>query len=65
MEPPVVAIFDANVLYSAPLRDLFIRIAQAGLVLARWTDVIHDEWIRHVIENNPQLSPDRLRGPAP
>lgn len=31
MQPPVVAVLDANVLYPAPLRDLFIRLAQAGL----------------------------------
>jgi len=29
---PVVAVYDANVLYPAPLRDLLIRLAQAGLV---------------------------------
>ena len=27
MEQPVIAVYDANILYSAPLRDLFIRIA--------------------------------------
>lgn len=27
MEPPVVAVYDANIVYPAPLRDLFIRIA--------------------------------------
>ena len=29
---PVIAVYDANVLYSAPLRDLLIRVAQQGLV---------------------------------
>ena len=43
MEHPVTAIYDANTLYPAPLRDLFIRLAQAGLVRARWTETIHDE----------------------
>jgi hypothetical protein len=28
MEPPVTAVYDANILYPAPLRDLFIRVAQ-------------------------------------
>jgi hypothetical protein len=60
MEPPATAIYDANVLYPAPLRDLFIRLAQAGLVRARWTEMIHDEWLRNVLKDNPQLSPDRL-----
>ena len=60
MEQPVIAIYDANVLYPAPLRDLLIRLAQAGLVRAKWTDAIHDEWIRNVLKDKPQLSPDRL-----
>lgn len=60
MEHPVTAVYDANVLYPAPLRDLFIRIAHAGLVRARWTEAIHDEWVRNVLADNPALSPDRL-----
>jgi predicted nucleic acid-binding protein len=60
MEPPVTAVYDANILYPAPLRDLFIRLAQAGLVRAKWTDKIHNEWLRNVLKDNPQLSPERL-----
>ena len=36
-------IYDANVLYPNLVRDLLIRVAQAGLVRARWTDEILDE----------------------
>jgi len=60
MEQPVTAPYDANMLYPAPLRDLFIRIAQAGLVRARWTETIHDEWIRNVLKDNSRLSAERL-----
>jgi hypothetical protein len=60
MERPVTAVYDANILYPAPLRDLFIRLAQMGLVRARWTGTIHDEWIRNVLANNPHLSTERL-----
>jgi predicted nucleic acid-binding protein len=60
MEHPVTAIYDANVLYPAPLRDLFMRLAHAGLVRARWTEAIHDEWMRSVLADNPSLSTDRL-----
>jgi len=60
MEPPATAVYDANILYPASLRDLFIRLAQAGLVQARWTDTIHDEWLRNVLKDSPQLSPERL-----
>jgi predicted nucleic acid-binding protein len=60
MDPPVIAVYDANILYPAPLRDLFIRLAQAGLVRARWTETIHDEWVRSVLADNPSLSAERL-----
>ncbi len=60
MEQPVTAIYDANILYPAPLRDLFIRLAQTGIVRARWTEMIHGEWIRNVLKDNPQISPERL-----
>jgi hypothetical protein len=53
MDHPLTAIYDANVLYPAPLRDLLIKLAQAGLVRARWPELIHDEWTRNVLANNP------------
>lgn len=60
MEHPVTAIYDANILYPAPLRDLFIRLAQTGLVRAQWTEAIHDEWVRNVLKDNSKISPERL-----
>jgi len=60
MDMPSTAIIDACVLYSAPLRDLVVRLAQASLIQARWTDEIHDEWMRNVLKNNPKLSRERL-----
>jgi predicted nucleic acid-binding protein len=60
MESPVIAIYDANILYPAPLRDLFVRIAQTGLVRARWTATIHEEWIRNVLKSKPSLTQERL-----
>jgi len=53
---PTVAVYDACVLYSAPLRDLLIRVALVDLVRAHWTDQIHDEWTRNVLANRPELS---------
>lgn len=41
-----VVLYDANVLYPSTLRDLLIRIAQAGLVQAKWTRQILDEVFR-------------------
>ncbi len=43
MDYPITAVYDANVLYPAPLRDLFIRLAYAGMVRGRWAEAIHDE----------------------
>jgi predicted nucleic acid-binding protein len=60
MEHPITAVYDANILYPAPLRDLFIRLGQIGLVRARWTETIHDEWIRSLLKDNPHLSAERL-----
>jgi hypothetical protein len=56
MERAVTAVYDANILYPAPLPDLFIRLAQAGAVRARCTETIHNEWIRDVLKDNPHLS---------
>ena len=60
MDHPITAIYDANVLYPAPIRDLFLRIAQSGLVFARWTEMIHDEWVRNLLENNPKMNPESI-----
>jgi hypothetical protein len=60
MKRPVVAVLDANILYFAPLRDLCIRLAQAGLVRAQWTEEIHEEWVRSLIRDKPHLLLERL-----
>ena len=43
-----VVVYDACVLYPAPLRDFLVRLATTGLFAARWSDQIHAEWIRSV-----------------
>jgi predicted nucleic acid-binding protein len=55
-----VAVYDANVLYPSVLRDLLIRLAQAGLVQAKWTETVLDETFTHLACNRPDLSPQRL-----
>jgi predicted nucleic acid-binding protein len=55
------AVLDACVLYPAPLRDLLLSLAQAGLYHARWTDDIHDEWTRNLLAERPDLDPAQLR----
>ena len=39
----IVALYDANVLYPAPLRDLLMQLAFDELIQARLTNTIHDE----------------------
>ena len=56
----LIAVYDACVLYPAPLRDLLIRLARTGLFRARWTDLIHDEWIRNVLGNRSDLTAEQL-----
>ena len=57
---PATAVYDACVLYPAPLRDLLVRLAVAGLVRARWSDQIHDEWTRNLLANRPDITPAQL-----
>ena len=48
------ALLDANVLYPAPLRDLFLQLAVTDLFKAKWTADIHREWIEALMRNEPQ-----------
>ena len=52
----VVAILDACVLYPAPIRDLLMQLAKQGAFQARWSDDIHEEWIRSVLEDRGDLT---------
>ncbi len=54
------AVYDANILYSAPLRDFFVQLAASKIVNARWTEEIHSEWMRNVLLNRPDLTSEQL-----
>jgi hypothetical protein len=43
------ALYDACVLYPAPIRDVLMHLALTDLYRARWTHAIHEEWIRSVL----------------
>lgn len=58
---PPVAVYDACVLYPFHTRNLLIQCAVDRLADVRWTDAIHDEWMRNLAANTPGLSMDRLR----
>ena len=54
------AFFDANVFFGARLRSLILHIAQTRLFRARWSDQVHEEWIRSVLARRPDLTADSL-----
>lgn len=56
----LTVVYDACVLYPAPLRDLLMQIALSSLVRARWSAMIHDEWMRSVLRDRPDLTAQRL-----
>ena len=61
--PTLTALYDACVLYPAPLRDLLMNLALTNLFRARWTDLIQEEWTRNLLAN--RLSTDARTGRYP
>lgn len=55
------ALFDACVLFPAPLRDLLLSLATKEQFRARWTSAIHDEWTRNVLAQRHDISPEKLQ----
>jgi hypothetical protein len=58
---PSIAVFDACILYPFHLRNIVVQAAVDRLVDARWTDAIHEEWIRNLTADAPAISIERLR----
>jgi hypothetical protein len=58
---PAVAVFDACVLYPFHLRNIVVQAAVDRLVEARWTDEIHDEWMRNLVVDVPAIPMERLQ----
>ena len=50
------AVYDACVLYPAPLRSLLMYLALMDLFRAKWTDAIHEEWMRNVRKDYPNIT---------
>jgi predicted nucleic acid-binding protein len=57
---PFIVVYDASVLFPAPIRDALIRVAAKGLVQAKWTDEINEEWIDGVLESRTDLERAKL-----
>lgn len=43
------------------LRDLLLQLATTGLFQAKWSNAIHDEWIRNVLKDRPDLTLEQLQ----
>jgi hypothetical protein len=56
----LTVLYDACVLYPAPLRDLLMHLALTDLIRARWSNAIHEEWMRNVLANRPDLKREQL-----
>jgi predicted nucleic acid-binding protein len=57
---PFTVVYDACVLYPAPLRDFLMWLALSGCFRARWSERIHDEWKRNLLRNRPDLTAAQL-----
>ncbi|MGH9833019.1 MAG: PIN domain-containing protein [Blastocatellia bacterium] len=58
--PDSLVLCDANVLYSILMTDLILSLGEAGLFRPRWTAEIHEEWIRNVLEDQPDRKREEL-----
>ena len=59
-QSPFTAVYDACVLYPAPLRDFLMWLGLSGCFRARWSAQIHDEWKRNLLINRSDLTSTQL-----
>lgn len=55
-----IVFLDACTLYPAPLRDLLMRLTVHRLIRARWSHLVHEEWITAVLRSRPDLARAQL-----
>ncbi|MBS2008510.1 MAG: PIN domain-containing protein [Cyanobacteria bacterium SZAS TMP-1] len=64
MDRNCAVIYDACVLFPAPLRDLLMELGVLShgkkLFRPKWTDKIHEEWISNLLEEKPHLKQEAL-----
>jgi predicted nucleic acid-binding protein len=56
----LIVLCDANVLYSIVMTDLILSLGSAELFHPRWTDQIHDEWMRNLLADRPELDQAKI-----
>lgn len=52
----ITAILDACLLHGGRLRSLLMHLARTDILWARWTEAIHEEWMRSVQERYPDIT---------
>lgn len=55
-----IVVLDACVLYPAGLRSLLMWLSVHGLIRPKWTGQIHEEWMRNVLKDRPDLTLGQL-----
>ena len=55
------ALYDACVIYSMPVCDLLMQLALTGTFHAKWSESIHDEWIRSLKTSSTNISEEQLQ----
>jgi predicted nucleic acid-binding protein len=55
-----IVVLDACILYPAALRNLMMWLAVHDVIKPRWTDQIHEEWMRNVLKDHPDLTREKL-----
>lgn len=60
MSTSYIAVYDACVLVPAPVRDILMQLATTGLVRARWSPDIHQEWMTAVRRLRPDIPIEKL-----
>jgi len=53
-------IYDACVLYPAPLRDILMWLSLTDLFRARWTEHILEEYSRNLLQKRPDISAEQV-----
>ncbi len=58
--PRFSAVLDANVIYPAPVRDLLLNLADLEIYSPKWSEIIHEEWVRNLLNKRKDLSKTKL-----
>jgi predicted nucleic acid-binding protein len=56
----LTVLYDACVLYPAPLRSFLMYLALTDVFHARWTEAIHQEWMRSVLKDHPDMTREQV-----